>query len=287
MKPYDFDYIRATSVNHALELLNQYDGGAKIQAGGQSLVTTLNMRLSAPELLIDINDLEEMKGIEVVENKLRIKALTRHAEIQQSELVVEYLPLLKLAIDHVAHAAIRNRGTHGGSIVFADPAAETPACTVALDATFVLRSHIGERRVPAREFYMDLYDTQLQENEILTAVEYPLSGSDSIAFFREFTRRKGDFATAGLMISGERHGGRFTRLDPVLFGVANTPVLVGNTGALLVERQPYTPAVIDQAQESLGNEVNVIGDMYASAEMKLHLAKHYLKEAIEELGELS
>ena len=286
MKPYDFNYIRATSITHALELLEESNGGAKILAGGQSLITTLNMRLSAPELLIDVNDLEDMQGISIVEDRLRIGALTRHVEIQQSEAVVEHVPLLKLAIDHVAHAAIRNRGTHGGSIAFADPAAEIPACTVALDASFTIRNLKGERQVSAREFFHDLYETELQEDDILVAIDYPLNSSGGVAAFREFTRRKGDFATAGLAVNATYINSQIKRLALVFFGVANTPVLARDTASQLLD-QNITPALIQQAQNSLEKELEVIGDMYAGADMKLHLAKHFLKEAIEEIANQS
>lgn len=285
MKPYDFDYRRATSIAQVLELLAEHDGNAKILAGGQSLVTTLNMRLSAPELLIDINDLDEMHGIELLENTIRIGALTRHVEVQQSEHIAKHVPLLKMAIDHVAHAAIRNRGTHGGSIAFADPAAEIPACTVALNAMFIIRNFEGERKVPARDFFHDLYETDLQENEILVGVEYPLGNAGSVVFFREFTRRKGDFATVGLAMNAQVEGEQIKQLAPVFFGVANTPVLASQTARLLLD-QAVTPTLIEQAQASLVDEIGVIGDMYASDEMKLQLAKHYLKEAIEALGVL-
>ena len=282
MKPCDFDYIRATSVAQVLELLGKSGGGAKILAGGQSLVAALNMRLSAPELLIDISELEEMRGIEMVDGRLRIGATTCHADVQRSGLVVQHAPLLKSAMDHVAHAAIRNRGTHGGSIAFADPAAEIPACAVALDARFIIRNPDGERTVAARDFFHDLYETDMQENEILVAVEYPPGGPGDFVFFREFARRKGDFATAGLALHAERAGDRFKRLAPVFFGVANTPVLAEETAGILVNR-PLTTVTLQAAQEALGNELNVIGDMYAGAGMKLHLAEYFLKQAIEEM----
>ena len=283
MKPYSFDYLRATSISQVLELLEEYNGEARILAGGQSLITTLNMRLSAPEILIDINDLEEIQGIELVDARLRIGAMTRHADVLESDLVAEHVPLLMSAINHVAHAAIRNRGTHGGSIAFADPAAEIPACAVALDAQFIIQNSRGERRVAARDFFHDLYETDLQENEILTAVEYPLCTSGSVCYFREFARRKGDFATVGLAVNGKRRGAKISELAPVFFGVANVPVLTTDTSARVID-QKITPSVVESAMESLNQELDVIGDMYASTEMKMHLARCFLQEAIENLG---
>lgn len=282
MKPYEFSYIRATSVDHVLDLFEEYGDGAKVLAGGQSLLATLNMRLSAPDILIDINDLQEISGISVSDDKLIVGALTRHAAIQKSREVVQHLPLLKLAIDYVAHAAIRNRGTHGGSIALADPAAEIPACAVALNATLVLLSRAGERRVAARDFFRDLYDTDLQENEIIVAIEYPVADVNTVAAFREFSRRKGDFATVGLALNAHKNGDSFSDLALVFFGVANTPVLAIDTARQLTD-QSITPAAIELAQNTLADELEVIGDMYVSADMKLHLAKHFMKQVIDEI----
>lgn len=282
MKPYDFAYIRATSVDHVISLFEEYGDDAKILAGGQSLLATLGMRLSAPDILIDINELQELSGISVSEGKLTVGALTRHAAIQKSDDVAQHLPLLKSAIDHVAHAAIRNRGTHGGSIVFADPAAEIPACVVALNATLVLLSGTGERRVPAREFFLDLYETQLQENEILVAIEYPVADADTVSAFREFSRRKGDFATVGLALNAQKSGDTLSDLALVFFGVANTPVMATDTARHLTG-QTLTPELVEAAQGALADELEVIGDMYVSTDMKLHLAKYFLKQVIDEL----
>lgn len=282
MKPYDFDYIQATSISHILDLLDEYGEDAKLLAGGQSLLATLNMRLSAPEILIDINNVQELKGISVLENKIRVGALTRHVEIQQSNEVAEHLPLLKLAIDNVAHAAIRNRGTHGGSIAFADPAAEIPACVVALNADLILISRSGERRVAARDFFQDLYETELQEKEILAAIEYPISASTPVAAFREFARRKGDFATVGLAFNASAKGDVLSNISMVYFGVANTPFLAINTAKSLSD-QTVNPALVEQVKSILADELEVIGDMYTSADMKLHLAKVFTEQVIDEV----
>jgi aerobic carbon-monoxide dehydrogenase medium subunit len=282
MKPYDFSYIRATSLDHLYDLFDEYDEGLKILAGGQSLITTLNMRLSAPEILVDINELNDISSTSVKDNIISVGALARHADIQESSVIKQHVPLLKLAIEHVAHAAIRNRGTHGGSIAFADPAAEIPACVLALNATLVLASREGERRVAASDFFKDLYDTELRENEILIAIEYPKAKQTTVSAFREFTRRKGDFASVGLALGGELDGKVFQSLSLAFFGVANTPVLAKQAAELIVG-EAVTPSLIEKAQGLLADDINVIGDLYSSEEMKLHLSKHYLKEVIDEL----
>ena len=282
MKPYDFSYTRAKSLDHLYDLFDEHGDGLKILAGGQSLITTLNMRLSAPEILVDINDLAEISAISITDKVLSVGALVRHADIQESNEIEQHVPLLNLAIEHVAHAAIRNRGTHGGSVAFADPAAEIPACVLALNANLVLASREGERRVAAIDFFMDLYDTALAENEILLAIEYPLATDNTVSAFYEFVRRKGDFATVGLALNGEFDGKVFQNLSLSFFGVANTPILAKQTAEILIG-EPITPSLIEAAQNKMAEEIGVIGDLYSSAEMKLHLSKHYLKQAVEKI----
>ncbi|MDE0283704.1 MAG: xanthine dehydrogenase family protein subunit M [Gammaproteobacteria bacterium] len=282
MKPATFDYVRAESVDQVLVLLERHAGSAKVLAGGQSLNPTLNMRLSAPDLLIDINDLDVLKGIRVDGDMLRIGALVRHAEIEQSELVATHAPLLKKAIGHVAHAAIRNRGTIGGNVSLADPASELPACCVALDASITIQNKQGTRAVRARDYFRDLYETDLQENDLMTSISFPVAGETTVCAFREFVRRKGDFASTGLAVSAELEDGVFTSFSPVFFAVANTPVLAAGVAQRLVD-VALTKERIEQAIAAVDDDVDITGDAYMGTEMKRHLAKHYLREVIEEL----
>ena len=282
MKPAKFTYVRAESVNQVLDVLEQSAGSAKILAGGQSLNPTLNMRLSAPDLLIDINDLDELKGIKVEGDRLHVGALTRHVELEQSELVARYAPLLAKAIGHVAHAAIRNRGTIGGNVSLADPASELPACCVALDASITIQNKQGTRVVRARDYFRDLYETELQENDLMTSISFPVAGETTVCAFREFVRRKGDFASTGLAVSAELEDGVFTSFSPVFFAVANTPVLAAGVAQRLVNGT-LSKERIEQAIAAVDDDVDITGDTYMSTKMKRHLAKHYLREAIEEL----
>ena len=282
MKPAQFTYVRAESVNQVLDALEQSAGSAKILAGGQSLNPTLNMRLSAPDLLIDINDLDELKGIKVEGDMLHVGALTRHAELEQSELIARHTPLLAKAIGHVAHAAIRNRGTIGGNVSLADPASELPACCVALDAGITIQNKQGTRVVRAREYFRDLYETDLQETDLMTSVSFPLAGENTVCAFREFVRRRGDFASTGLALSAELENGVFTSFSPVFFAVSNTPVLAAGITQRLLNK-PLTPELVGEAIAAIDEDVDITGDSYMSTEMKRHLAKHYLGEVIEEL----
>ena len=282
MKPAQFNYVRAKSVDQVLDLLERPTGYTKVLAGGQSLNPTLNMRLSAPDVLIDINDLDELKGIALQGEMLHIGALTRHVELERSELVARHTPLLAKAIEHVAHAAIRNRGTIGGNVSLADPASELPACCVALDARFTIQNKQGTRTTRARDYFKDLYETDLQENDLLTSISFPVAKQNSVCGFREFVRRRGDFASTGLAVNAELEDGVFTSFSPVFFAVANTPVLAAGIAQLLVNKK-LTDELIEQATAAVDNEVEIAGDSYMSVEMKRHLAKHYLGAIIEEL----
>jgi len=193
LKAPSFAYAKAKSLTQVYELLER--PGARILAGGQSLIPSLNMRLASPELLVDITGLRELATIERRNGSLRIGALATHAMLERSREVAEQVPLLAQAVVHVAHPAIRNRGTLGGSLALADPAAEYPAVALALDATIVLRSRKGERRVRARDFFKALFETDLRPDELLAGAEFPPAER---SVFAELARRHGDYAIIGL-----------------------------------------------------------------------------------------
>ena len=282
MKPNDFAYIKAESLDHALGMLSDKPDDAKLIAGGQSLVATLNMRLSTPELLIDIGGLEELRGIALDGDSVRIGAGTRHVELERSPLIAAHVPLITLAIKHVAHAAVRNRGTIGGNLALADPASELPACCVALDAQFELSSLGGVRRVAAREFFIDLFETALRHDEILSAVLMPKAKPQGRCAFREFVRRKGDFALAGLAVCSEMDKGRIKTLAPVFFGVSNTPVMATQSAALITNRE-FSDANVEAAMAALAGDIEVFGSIQASEAYKRHLMRHYFVEVLREM----
>jgi len=198
MKARNFRYIRPESLGQAYRILAENDGDAVPLAGGQSLLATLNMRLSAPKLLVDIGDLQELVGQSYAEGTVRLGALTRHRELLGSELVKKHVPLLVRAASHVGHVAIRNRGTLGGSLAYADPAAELPSCAVALGATLELGSLKGERAVQAEDFFKGLFETDLRPGELILGVRFPVMQTGMMIGFAELARRHGDFALVGL-----------------------------------------------------------------------------------------
>ena len=200
MKAPRFDYARPDTLPAALALLAEHGDAAAVLAGGQSLMPMLNLRMTAPALLIDINRIAGLDGIALQEGRLVIGARTRHCEVIRSPLVAAHAPLLAEALGHVAHAAIRNRGTLGGSLALADPAAELPACAVCLNATIVTASAAGERAHPAAAFFRGLYDTARQPDELVVRVEIPPPPPGWRFTFREVARRHGDYAVAGLAL---------------------------------------------------------------------------------------
>jgi carbon-monoxide dehydrogenase medium subunit len=249
MKARDFRYIRPTSLADTCRILAEADGEAVAIAGGQSLLAGLNMRLSAPKLLVDIADLPELRGQDHTDGMVRLGALTRHAELLSSELVRKHLPLLTAAAPHIGHVAIRNRGTLGGSLAYADPAAELPACAVALGATLVLLGESGERKVKAEDFFRGLFETDLRLGELIVAVEFPATPAGTVTGFAELSRRHGDFALAGLAATASMQGGRIGEARLVYIGCADrAKVATKVSKAVAGLRVPLTDsAAFDQA----------------------------------------
>jgi aerobic carbon-monoxide dehydrogenase medium subunit len=230
-----FSYARATNVSNALQLLVTHGDKAKVLSGGQSLLSAMNLRLISPELIVDISQIAELRGLSMTGDTLRIGALTRHAEIARSSEIALVAPLLVEATAHVAHPAIRNKGTLGGSLAHADPASELPACMLALDATILIQGQAGQRRVKAKDFFRGLYETALSPQELLIAVELPVARSGASHFFREFARRHGDYALVGLAAQAIVERGLFADLRLAFFAVGDRPVVQG-FGAALFEK---------------------------------------------------
>jgi len=221
MKPAPFIYHRPGNLTEALVLMGEHRGAARVLAGGQSLIPLLAMRLARPEQVVDINRIDELKGIRDSGDALTIGALTRYNDILRSPLIAGHLPLLADAIGHVAHHAIRNRGTIGGSLALADPSAETPATCLALGARIVVRSASGEREIAVDDFFDGLMSTALAEDEILVAIRLPKRPAGVPHAFIEFARRKGDFAQAGIILAPAHVGLAENRA--VIFGIGATP----------------------------------------------------------------
>lgn len=271
MKSPEFDYIKARSLEQALSLLASHGDEVRLLAGGQSLLAALNMRLSEPTLLIDISGLQQLRGIQVTSTALRIGALTTHTDIENSGLVAQHAPLLKLAVPHIAHRAIRNAGTFGGSIANADPAAEWPCCLLALDGQVVAHSPRGERRIASQDFFTGLYTTELADDEVLTACELPLAQRDDWFGFQELARRHGDYAIAGLAMHLRFAGPVVQSAKLSWLGLASTPLRSRKTEQLLLGK-PLDTTTFEMVSASLREELDPLADLTNTGATKKHLA---------------
>ncbi|HET7763792.1 MAG TPA: xanthine dehydrogenase family protein subunit M [Burkholderiales bacterium] len=272
MKAPRFAYARPASVAEALALLDKHRDEARVLAGGQSLVPMLNFRVAAPKVLVDINRIAALSGIKVTKSHVRIGALTRHVDLERSADIARHLPLVAAAVPHIAHPAVRNRGTFGGSCALADPAAELPACALALGATFVVAGKRGERRIAADDFFRGLYATALKSGELLVAAEFPLARPGYVSAFGELARRHGDYAITGIAAHGSTQGGKFSGLRVVFFGVGDRPQLAAHFARAL-EGQPAAAKSVAAALSKLDADLAPRADLYSSAATKLHLAK--------------
>ena len=272
MKAPRFAYARPASLAEALALLAEHKGDARVLAGGQSLVPMMNFRVAAPKVLVDINRIAALTGIKVSKNHLRIGALTRQADLERSADIARHLPLIAAAMPHVAHPAIRNRGTFGGSCALADPAAELPACAIALGAIFVVAGKKSERRIAAEDFFKGLYATALKAGELLVAAEFPLPKPAYASAFGELARRHGDYAMVGVAVHGSTQGGKFSDMRIVFFGVADRP-----QRAMQLERaldgRPAAAKTIEGGLGELDADLSPRADFHGSAATKRHLAK--------------
>ena len=287
MKSPPFDYVRAESPEHVFALLAQHGDDARVLAGGQTLLATLNMRLSQPALLVDIGGLHALRGITLIDgvtgNTLRIGALTSHAEVEESALVAKHAPLLTQAAPHIAHRAIRNRGTFGGALAYADPAAEWPACVLALGGTLLLASAQGERRVAAQDYFQGLFATARQDDELLVACELPCIAANQRQHFDELARRHGDYAVAGLAACAHWQHGALHDVRLAFLSLGDRPIRARAAEAVL-QAGPLTAARVDEADAALRKELDPFADLTHSAATKKQLAATLMRRALQRLA---
>jgi aerobic carbon-monoxide dehydrogenase medium subunit len=276
VKPAAFAYARALSLDHASALLGEHEG-ARVLAGGQSLIATLNMRLDAPSLLVDINAISGLDGIARRNGRVEIGALVRHAIAERSPVIAEHVPLIARAMPHVGHPAIRNRGTIGGSVAFADPAAELPACLLALGGEVEIAGPQGRRTVAADDFFRDLFETALGVGDVLTSIRVPSATADTRVGFAEFARRHGDYAMAGLAATAKAAGKGLRDVRLAFFGIGSTPLRAPAAEAALAAGD------VDAAVAALGSDLDPPDDLQATGATKKHLAGVLLRRVAAEL----
>lgn len=271
MKPAQFKYLRAKSVEEAVAALSDQAGDGKIIAGGQSLVPMLNFRLLRPTLLIDINGIEDLKfQAETPGGGLSIGALTRHHALETSPLVKRLFPVLSEAMTHVAHLAIRNRGTLGGSLSHADPAAELPLIAVLLDARIKTASASGGRTIAAADLFVAALTTSLLEAEIIVEVELPALPPATGWAFEEISRRSGDFALAAVGVLLTVAEGRVSSARIAMMGVGETP-LRASRAETLIKGRVVDARLLDELATAVMDAAEPNSDLHASADYRRHL----------------
>ena len=279
MKSPAFSYYEAKDLADAINI-KKTDDDAVILAGGQSLLPTLNMRLSNPSVLIDIGKIKELREIKIEGGYLSIGAMSSHSKVMSNKDVNEVLPILCKILSQVAHPAIRNKGTHGGSVAYGDPAAELPAFAVLVDAQIVLSGSSGERIVSAKEFYKGLFETSINPDEILTSVKYPINQNNKQLFFDEITRRHGDYAMAGLVGSIKQKSNINEEINLVFFGTGDKPNEALKTCEYLLKNE-YNYSNI---KDILKNEIEFASDISSSSDMKAHLSAILVGRMMKELN---
>lgn len=281
MKPAPFEYYSPESLEQALALLEQHGPAAKPLAGGQSLIPAMNFRLAQPAVLVDLNRIPGLAYISPLGEGLRIGGMTRHRALERSAEVRRCAPLVSDAMPFVAHLAIRTRGTVGGSLAHADPAAELPAVTLALDASFVLMSRADTRAVKASDFFVGLFATALEPGELLVGIDIPAALEGTSFGFEEVSRRHGDFALAGAAASVTRDArGVCTAVRVALFGVADRPLLAPTLPAALLGARPTLEMIRDAAEAASRADIDPPSDIHASSDYRRHLAAVLMRRAV-------
>lgn len=285
MKPPIFDYVIAESPEHALDVLREHGDDAKVLAGGQSLVPLMSFRLAKPALLLDINRLDGLGSIEAADGRMSMGALTRQCELLAHPLIAEQCPLMRAATEFIGHPAIRNRGTVGGSVAHADPAAELPILLQVLDADIEVRSASAQRTIAASDFFMGLLTTGMTPDELLTGISFALPGKDAGWGFHEVARRHGDFAlvaAAALVTLDER--GTVAKAAVALGGIADRPLRAGVVEKAIEGNAP-TAEGIEAASRLVAEAVTPLGDIHASEAYRAHLGQILTKRAIHDAVE--
>ena len=279
MKPPPFDYFAADCIEAAIQALADAGGDGKIIAGGQSLMPMLNFRLLRPSILIDINRIPDLAYVRDDGDEIRIGPLTRHRILETSDLIAKQFPVLHEAMGYVAHLAIRNRGTIGGSLSHADPAAELPMMSLLLDARLEVQSNAGRRTIEARDFFLGALTTALEDGDMLVEVRLPKLQEGTGWAFEEVARRSGDFALASVAVIMSSDGDRVSDLRIGMMGVGETPMRATEAENILTG-QRYSEDVVAAAVDAIRAAVEPNTDLHASADYRRHLVGILAQQAL-------
>ena len=279
MKPPAFRYVAPSTLDEAVALRGEYGSDSAVLAGGQSLIPLLNLRLAFPAVVIDLGRVTELAGIRPADGGLAVGAMTRQREVERSDLARDRAPIVGQAVRQIGHPAITNRGTIGGSLAHADPAAELPAAALALGAELVARGPHGERAIRAEDFFRSYLTTALEPDELLVEVRLPaMSGRSS---FHEVARRHGDFALVGAAAIVAVDGGRIRDARLVLMGVGPTPVRARTAEALLMNVEPSEAVFAEAAREGVAG-LEPTSDIHATGDYRRRVAAVLARRALVE-----
>ncbi len=279
MKLPPVDYEAPETVSEAVELLAEHQDEASVLAGGQSLIPLLALRMARPAVLIDINGIAELSGVSATDGWVAIGAMTREYVAEESEIVADAVPLLAAALPLIGHEAIRSRGTVGGSLAHADPAAELPAVARALDAEFVVCGPSGERVVPAAEWFEGYLTTSRRPDELLTEVRFPAAGRGTGISFQEVARRHGDFAIVGLAASLTLSGGAISDARLAFAGLSDVPVRAGDAEDLLVGERPSAD-LFEEAARRATEDIEPPADLHGSSDYRKKVAATLVRRGL-------
>jgi CO/xanthine dehydrogenase FAD-binding subunit len=283
MKPAPFEYFRPRSLDEALSLLAEHGADAKPLAGGQSLIPAMNFRLATPSVIVDLNAIPELSYVAHLEGGgVNIGGMTRQRNLERNPVLAERVPLITETMPYIAHPAIRNRGTIGGSLAHADPAAELPAVMLALDAKLTITSTSGVRVVSAPDFFVGLFSTAIQPGELLTQIQIPAFGPGSGFAFQEMSRRHGDFALVGVAAAVQLDGEeRCSAARIALLSVGDRPALADQAAAALVGHRPSADLIRAAANAAATRDIDPPSDIHASARYRRQLANVLTRRALE------
>ncbi len=287
MKPPPFKYLAPRTLDEAMEYLAEYSLEAKALAGGQSLIPTMNFRMAQPEVLIDLNKIPDLAYIRPLpEGRVSVGTMTRQRQVERDPIIGERAPLVSETLPYIAHPQIRNRGTFGGSLAHADPSSELPAVAVALDARFRVQSKSGERWIPAGDFFVDLFTTAIEPEELLVEIVLPPLPARTGYAFHEFSRRPGDYALVGAAATvtlEDRNRCQAARL--VYFSVGSGPVEAFQATTMLAGQELTAEAIQAAADTAASSDIDPPGDIHASAKYRRQLAKVLARRLLEKASE--
>jgi carbon-monoxide dehydrogenase medium subunit len=282
MKPASFEYIAPSTLAEVLDALSEHGDQAKLLAGGQSLIPTMNFRMAQPAILIDVNSVKELAYIRSENGEMAIGAMTRQRQLERDPQIEQAVPLLHETMPHVAHPQIRNRGTLGGSLAHADPAAELPVIAVALSAIMKIKSKKAERQIEANEFFQGIFSTTLQPDEILAEIVFPAMSPNTGWSFMEVSRRKGDYAMLGIAAVVTLDGsGRCQHARLVYLNAGDRPIQAIKAANMLIGQAFSVDLAAAAADTASSQEIEPMGNMHASVAYQHHLAKVLTRRALE------